>query len=394
MTRKILLLLLFFVFLFGCVQDTDQKTEKDVKARSLQIEEKQAQGPIFDTLYPVEREINMAAIGDVLIHKRVYQDAATETGYDFTNMLAPVASDLKNPTITMANQETVIGGTAIGLSDYPRFNSPKQLANDLQSAGVDLVTMANNHTLDHGEEAIREAIAHYDEIGMKYTGGFKSEADRNDIRIIQTESDISVAFLSYTYGTNGISVPNGKEYLVNLMDRQLIKQDVKKAEQKADVTIVSYHFGNQYQRYPSQEQQNVAQFSADLGVDVVIGHHPHVLQPIEWVKGKNGQKTLVAYSLGNFLSGQDQLYRRIGGILNFTVKKKTEANGQTVSIQSPSFLPTFVDYNYEDGAMGNFQVLPLQDVNEAQLENAQQHYEETKQHLSQWLPELQFIEEK
>lgn len=156
--------------------------------------------------------------------------------------------------------------------------------------GVDLVTMANNHTLDRGEQAIRNAINHYEKIGMDYTGSFKSEEDKKRIRVINTDEGISIAFLSYTYGTNGMTIPPGKEYLVNLINRTQIKADVAKAQDMADAIIVSYHFGEEYQPLPNQQQKELVQYSADLGVDVIIGHHPHVLQPIEWWKGKTAIK--------------------------------------------------------------------------------------------------------
>ncbi|MFD2656685.1 CapA family protein [Gracilibacillus thailandensis] len=333
-------------------------------------------------------EIDIAAIGDLLIHERVYNDAWNGEKYDFLSMINPVQDYLKTPDITMANQETIMGGEEIGLSDYPQFNSPFDLGDDLQEAGVDIVTMANNHTLDRGEEAIRNAIAYYEEIDMPYTGSFKSEEDQQTLRVLETEEGISVAFLSYTYGTNGIPIPDGKEYLVNLIDHEQIKKDVSEAEELAEVTIVSYHFGQEYQRLPNQEQKDLAQFAADLGVHVVIGHHPHVLQPIDWLEGKDGNKTLVAYSLGNFLSGQYELYRRIGGILQFSISK----DGSNVKVHSPSFLPTFVQFDLIDETITDLQVLPLKDVSEQQLPDASDHLSEIKEHLSKNIEDLEFIE--
>ncbi|MGP4039916.1 CapA family protein [Gracilibacillus sp. D59] len=333
-------------------------------------------------------EISIAAIGDILIHARVYDDGWNGERYDFLSMLEPVQKYLKQPDITLANQETIMGGEEIGLSTYPQFNSPFDLGDDLQKVGVDIVTMANNHTLDRGEKAIQNAIGRYEEIGMHYTGSFKSEKDQHTLRVIETEEGISVAFLSYTYGTNGIPVPAGKDYLVNLIDRDQIEREVTKAEEQADVTIVSYHFGKEYQRLPNQEQKDLAQFAADLGAEVVIGHHPHVLQPIDWLEGKDGNQTLVAYSLGNFLSGQYELYKRIGGILQFSIKK----DGANVKVHSPSFLPTFVQFDMINDTMTDVQVLPLKDVSDQQLPAASDHLAEIKEHLSQNIDELQFIE--
>ncbi len=349
-------------------------------------------GVLFESFFPGSIEISIGAIGDLLIHNRVYEDAATEDGYDFTPMFEPVTSYLQGPTITIANQETVIGGEDIGLSSYPRFNSPYALADAIQQSGVDLVTMANNHILDRGETAIQNAIRYYEKIGMEYTGSFKSREDRNQIRVIETDEGISVAFLSYTYGTNGIPTPAGKDYLVNRMDWEQIKQDVQKAEKLADVTVLSYHFGSEYERFASSEQKQLAQYAANMGVEVVIGHHPHVLQPLEWLEGKDGNQTLVAYSLGNFLSGQNTLYRRIGGMLQFSIEK--DLQDQHVKVHSPAFLPTFVDYQIKNGRMTGFKVLPLHKVSESQLSHVNKHQNEIKEHLSRRLSELQFLDKE
>lgn len=342
-------------------------------------------------LVPETNSITLGAIGDILIHGRVYRDAEVSNGYDFMPMLKPVEPYLTEPTITTANQETMIGGEAFGLSSYPAFNSPVEVADALKISGIDLVSLANNHTLDRGEDVIREAISYWNEIDIPYTGAYQSEADREQIRIIQTEAAIDVAFLSYTYGTNGIPTPEGKSYLVNRIDREQIASDVAKAKEASDVIVMQLHFGSEYERMPNQEQQDLVQYVADLGVDIVIGHHSHVLQPVEWVEGKDGGKTFVVYSLGNFLSGQDTLYRRIGGMIEVTIEKKVEKGEQKITITSPKFLATFVDYSEQTDS--DYQVVPMYQLTEAQLENHDQHYQEIKAHMSQWMPELTFLEE-
>ncbi|WP_242694812.1 CapA family protein [Pseudogracilibacillus auburnensis] len=304
-------------------------------------------------------------------------------------MLKQVKDFLSDATITFANQETMIGGTSLGLSGYPTFNSPHEIGDALKEVGVNVVSLSNNHTLDRGEKAVQSAIAYWEEIDMMYVGAYKDQLDRDDIRIIETNEDISVAFLAYSYGTNGIPVPDGKDYLVNLIDKDVMKKDIDEAKLKADVVILSLHFGNEYARMPSKEQKDLAQFAADQGVHAVIGHHPHVLQPIEWVKGEEGNETLVAYSLGNFLSGQYELYRRIGGVLTFSIHKTIEKGTERIEIQRPQFMATYVhDENETD-----YRVIPMSNVTDHTLENANEHFEEIKNHVSQWLPELEFIEE-
>lgn len=382
--RCSVLLILCVLLLMAC---TKSETEQEV--RDMQKSEKSPQDKSNEILADVH-EITISAIGDLLIHSTVYQDAFNGTQYNFSPMFDKVAPFLQESTITMANQETMIGGVEIGLSTYPTFNSPQEMGDALKEAGVDVVTLANNHTLDKGEPAIQAAISHWESLNMTYTGAYKSKKDQQRIRVVQTDQDISVAFLAYTYGTNGIPVPNGKEYLVNLIDREKIAADIKKAKEQSDVIVLSLHFGNEYERMPSEEQKDLVQFAADQGVEVVIGHHPHVLQPVDYVKGKNGNKTFVAYSLGNFLSGQDEFYRRIGGMVEFTIRK-TESRGEAdkIEIVSPKFLPTFVDYTSEAA----FEVIPMYQLTNQTLPNANKHYKEIKMHMSKLLPDIEFIEE-
>ncbi|TMN22550.1 CapA family protein [Lentibacillus cibarius] len=338
----------------------------------------------------IHQEITLSAVGDILIHDTVYEDGRTANGgYDFKPMLKRVKPYLNDTTITFANQETMIGGEVLGLSSYPTFNSPYAVGDALKDAGVDVVSMANNHTLDGGEEAIMNAIEHWENIDMMYTGAYKDEADREQIRVYKTEEGISVAFLAYTYGTNGIPVPGGKDYLVNLIDKQHMASRIKEAKHQADAVVLSLHYGNEYERMPSKEQQELVQFAADNGVQVVLGHHPHVLQPVDWVEGENGNRTLAIYSLGNFLSGQDEFYRRIGGIFKFSIDKTMKDEKETIQIKAPKFIPTFVKvHNW-----ANYEVAPMYQLTNDELANAEKHYREIKHHMSQWVPELEFIEE-
>ncbi|GAA0431521.1 hypothetical protein GCM10008983_05120 [Lentibacillus halophilus] len=336
-----------------------------------------------------KQTITLSAIGDMLIHSRVYNDARTKSGeFDFHPMLKRVQPYLNNTTITFANQETMIGGEVLGLSNYPTFNSPQAVGDALKEAGVDVVSLANNHTLDGGEEAIQSAIKHWEKIDMMYTGSYKSESDRNDVRVHETRQGISVAFLAYTYGTNGIPVPSGKGYLVNLIDKEKMSKRIKTANQQADAVVLSLHYGDQYERMPSNEQKDLVQFAADNGVDVVLGHHPHVLQPIDWIKGEDGHRMLAIYSLGNFLSGQDEFYRRIGGVFKFTMEKTVKGGQETVQVKAPKFLPTFVKFRNQ----ANYEVAPMYELTNNELADSQQHYQEIKSHMSQWVPELEFIE--
>ncbi|MFT4416014.1 CapA family protein [Fredinandcohnia humi] len=330
---------------------------------------------------PFTTSMTLAAVGDVLIHDIIYNDAKTTNGYDFKPMLAGVKEFMIKPDLTIANQETIVGGTEIGLSSYPSFNSPFEVADALKDAGVDIVSIANNHTLDRGERAILSATDYLTKIGIEYTGGYQNLEDKARIRVLN-RNGIKIAFLSYTYGTNGIPVPQGKDYLVNLIDMKLIKEDIMKAKQQADVIAVSMHWGNEYQLLPTDQQKSLAQELADEGVNLIIGHHPHVLQPMEWLTGKNGNKTFVVYSLGNFISGQMWDYKDIGGVLQIEIVKEMKSKDKTdIRLQNPLFTPTFVSNQH----YRKFRVVPLQNAGSYGLSNATSKFEEINQHMDQWI---------
>ncbi|MDN3428377.1 CapA family protein [Microbacterium sp. APC 3898] len=322
----------------------------------------------------------LSAVGDILIHERVYKDALTEEGYDFNPMLETVKPFMEQADITVANSESIIGGSEIGLSTYPAFNSPYEVGDALKQAGVDVVTLANNHTLDRGVPAIENAVRYWDQIGMVHAGSYLSADDRSEIALM-TRNDITFSFLSYTYGTNGIETPAGRDYLVNRIDPAIIQQDLKRAREKSDVVVLNLHFGVEYQKMPNAEQIELAQFAAENGADIILGHHPHVLQPPEWIDTADGRKVFVIYSLGNFLSGQDEPDRQIGAILHLDIEKKVTADSTAITIQNPAFTPTFVRSSNEKG----YHVDLLKNVDPA-LNTV------TKNHLSTWISDLQFIE--
>lgn len=321
--------------------------------------------------------VTLAAIGDILIHDRVYEKAAKGESYNFNPMLQDVQNLLQDADITIANQETVIGGTSLGLSSYPTFNSPTEVGDALKSSGIDIVSMANNHTLDRGEKAIQNAIQHWNKIDMLYTGSYTSKEDRDQIRTIE-HNGITLAFLSYTYGTNGIRPPANKPYLVNYIDKKIMSRDIQEAKKQADSVVVSVHFGTEYERLPNHTQLELSSFLAEAGADLILGHHPHVLQPLEWIETKDNRKVLVAYSLGNFLSGQKGDYKDIGGVLKVEFAKEKFRGKTTLTVTSPSFTPTFVDKNYH--------VHPLKKANPKQLE-------EINNHMSKWVPDLKVPKE-
>ena len=337
---------------------------------------------------PVVTRAKLVAIGDILLHQPVYKDAMTQNGtYDFTSMFEKVKPFLESADVAIANQETMIGGTKLGLSSYPNFNSPYEIGDALKYAGIDVVTIANNHTLDRGEKAILNAIDYWNRIDMPYTGAFHSAADRDTVRTV-TKNDITFSFLSYSYGTNGMPVPEGKPYLINLIDLPLIEEDVKRAKAISDVVVVSMHWGNEYEKTPNDTQINLAHELSRMGVDIIIGHHPHVLQPMEWIERPDGTRTFVMYSLGNFLSSQEGLEKLIGGIGGVEVTKLVDSEKTVIQLDHPSFVPTYGYYKNKR----DFEVIPMHMLTESYLPGYELHYENTKKHMNSYTNELTFSE--
>lgn len=309
------------LMLVGCAQTTNKENDN-----------KKAE--VKDT------RVSFVGVGDNLIHETVYQDAVEEEGsYDFTKMYADVKKDIKNSDIAFINQETVLGGSELGLSGYPTFNSPKEIAKNLEETGFTLVNLATNHCLDKYENGIANELAAFAETNMVVNGVYTSQEEYERIPTFQKQG-ITFSFLAYTYGTNGIEPPNN--YNVSYFSDEKIISDVAKAKEVSDVIIVSAHWGDENTFAPNDYQKHYAQLFADLGVDVVIGTHPHTIQPVEWVKGSNGKDTLVVYSLGNFIGGMLTTDNAIGGMISFDFvqDKKTEK----VHIENVVWTPTIIHF--------------------------------------------------
>ena len=247
----------------------------------------------------------------------------------------------------------------MGLSGYPAFNTPKEMAKNLTEIGFNLINGGTNHSLDKGTKGIKNTLKIWEQYPeVLYTGVFNSQEERNKIPTIE-RNGIVFSLLSYTYGTNGIK-PEAP-YQVNYFDKKLIENDIKKAKKESDVVLVSAHWGEEHEFEPNQFQKGYAQLFADLGVDVVIGTHSHTIQPIEWVKGEKGNKTLVAYSLGNFLAATTSDKNLLGGLLSFNVKK----DAGDISVTDVHWIPTVVYYTVDDetGIEGrkNFAIYKLKD---------------------------------
>ena len=324
--KKVFMLMLC-VLLCGCSQSTSEPKKEEKKNKDVKI--------------------SFVGVGDNLIHEMIYVQADKAKGtqgdgeYDFTSMYSHVKKDIKQADLAYIDQESILGGDALGISGYPTFNSPASVADAVASTGFDIVNTANNHCLDKYQEGIDNSSSIWkQQKGIITAGTYTSQQDRDTIRTIKRKG-VTFSFLAYTYGTNGIEPPY--DYSVAYFDEAQIRKDVAAAKKISDVVIVSAHWGDENMSTPNAMQEQYAQLFADLGVDVVIGEHPHVIQPVTWVKGKDGGKTLVVYSLGNFLNGMLDVNNVLSGMIRFNFVKHADTGD--IRIEDVMWEPLITHYS-------------------------------------------------
>ena len=279
-------------------------------------------------------------VGDLMCHSTQFKYAMLrDSTYNFKPVYRYVKDYLNQADLTVGNLETVLGGDSINYSGYPLFNSPDEYLTALKYAGFDLLITANNHSLDMGEYGIRRTIEQIKKNKMLYSGTSLTKSERDSVKLIDLNG-IKLSLLSYTYGTNGNIIPKGKEYLVNRINFNKIKNDIQKSEEKeADMIIVYYHFGEEYKREPSKYQKEIVDSTLKFGADIIIGSHTHTVQPI-MIKNQKNRKGFVAYSLGNFISNQRWRYSNGGVILSIKIIKNLY--NKSSSIEKVSYLPVYV----------------------------------------------------
>ncbi|MFM8577231.1 MAG: CapA family protein [Planctomycetaceae bacterium] len=283
--------------------------------------------------------VRLVAVGDLMCHTSQLDDARTTTGFDFRPAFAPVRPYLSRADLAIGNLETVTAGPEERFTGYPQFNCPVEYLDAIGDAGFDVITTANNHSLDRRFLGVERTIQALEDRGLRHTGTART-AEERDRPLIAEVKGMRIAVLAYTYGTNGIALPAGKPFAVNLIDTLAMARDIRQARAaSADAIIVSLHWGTEYERQPNIVQRRVATFLAGQGVEVILGSHPHVLQPLEWLPGLAG-RTLVIYSLGNFFSGQRKRYTDSGLILGLSLIR--DGVGQPVRVDAVQVVPTYV----------------------------------------------------
>ncbi len=316
-----------------------------------------------ETPKPYIKTARLVAVGDVMMHQPQITNAfnAKTKTYDMTSYFSEVRNILTQGDWVVANLETTLAGAdAGGYSGYPQFNSPVELADALKYAGFNVITTANNHSLDRRELGVIRTLKHLRERGFETTGTADSLENANS-KLILTKQDIKMGFLAYTYGTNGIPIPANKDYLVNLIDINRMIADIKQIRKLgADLVVVSMHYGNEYQRMPSEQQIEWSTALIKAGADIILGSHPHVVQPMQWVEVKQSDgsvhKGLILYSMGNFISSQVRDYKDIGIIAQIEVSKSFPQG--IAQVDRVDFIPTYVNREVKQGK-SHLTILPL-----------------------------------
>jgi poly-gamma-glutamate capsule biosynthesis protein CapA/YwtB (metallophosphatase superfamily) len=289
------------------------------------------------------RTVTISFVGDLMCHgPQMDFTHVNKDSFDFKPVFREVKKILSNSDLAIGNLETTIAGKENRYTGYPLFNSPDEYLDAVRDAGFDILFTSNNHSFDRGKKGVLRTLDKIQKFGMKSVGTNRSSEERDSIRIYEING-IKFSVLAYTYGLNGNYIPKDEKYLVNIIDTNFVKQDIINARTKGvEVILIYFHFGEEYQRKPNTYQKKIVESAINNGADIIIGSHPHVIQPIEYfhsTKNKVGDG-IVAYSLGNFISNQRWRYSDCGVILNISISKNFK--NDKFFLSNVSALPTWV----------------------------------------------------
>ena len=272
-----------------------------------------------------EQEVTLVMVGDILLHTPVAKSGLREDGtYNFDAVFENVKERIESADLALVNEEVIIGGSELGVTGYPSFNAPYELGDALAEAGFDVVLHGTNHALDKGSRGLENCLRFWEEKHPEIAVlGINESAEAQEKIFVYEQDGIRIAILNYTYGTNGIPMPETMPYGVNLLQEEKVIEDLQQAEETADFVIVCPHWGTEYQLETSKEQEKWVKLFADNGADLVIGTHPHVIEPVEWYEEED-REMLVYYSLGNFVNwtsgtGAGTANRMLGGMAEVTI---------------------------------------------------------------------------
>lgn len=361
--KKLLLILftilfIFFIFIlnkFNKNLRTNINTENNSAETTLSNKNTKQ-----DTAEPIT--FTLTSLGDTLCHNTQYWDAynSKTDEYDFSYVYEDIKNYTLSSDITIGSLETTFAGKEKGYSNYPTFNTPDSLATALKDIGVDVVSLAGNHALDYGYTGLCRTIDVFNNIGLSHLGTYKTAEDQEKI-LIKDVKGVKIAFINYTYGTNGIPLPSGKDFCVNLIDKDFIKKQINQAkEQNVDMIVACMHWGTEYRTTANSEQKDLANFLFENGVDVILGNHPHVLEPMEkktiTLQDGTTKDVFVVYALGNFTADQRDEITRDSAILNLTITKNSDGK---ISIDKVNYVPIYM-YKNTNVSTHKFKILDIE----------------------------------
>lgn len=327
----------------------------------------------------IEYRASLMMVGDALLHKNYFSHGEKADGtYDFRPSLRYIAPIVKNYDLAFYNQETVFGGKELGYSGYPSFNSPADFGEQMIEMGFNMVSLANNHTMDKGVRGALNSYEFWKKQPVITAGSWGSQEDRDQLRIHEVNG-ITFAFLAYTYGTNGIVVPQDRKYIIDVYDEELIRKDMTRYRDKVDFMIVSLHFGLEYSHTPQARHVEMATFIAEQGADIIIGHHPHVIQPIDFIGD-----TLVVYSLGNFVSAQIGEPRLVELIASVEMVKVVTSEKTYYRLEN---VKADLLYNYYTPFFKEFTIYPMSQVPLSIMPDRDEKYEQYARIITRLQPD-------
>ncbi len=321
--------------------------------------------------------VNIMMVGDILLHTPVEEAACTDSGsYDFGAIFTNTKDIISSADLALVNQEVIIGGKELGVSGYPCFNAPEEIADALVDSGFDVICHGTNHALDKGKKGIINTLSNWKNKypGIITLGIYDNQEDYETVTVTEVNG-IKIALLNYTYGTNGISIPSDMPYCVDLMTKEKVIKDLDTAEKEADFTIICPHWGTEYSLEHSKEQEEWCKIFLEHGADLVIGTHPHVIQDIQYYSDDNSEM-LVYYSLGNFVNwtsgtGEGVANRMVGGIADVEISKNISGKAY---IESYDVIPVVC---HVESRQNGVTVYPLSEYNESLASKNEIQYQDS-----------------
>lgn len=300
-----------------------------------------------------DAKVRFVFAGDAMQHKDQIISAKEGITYNYKTYFPLIKEQIEAADIAVVNLEVTLGGKPY--TGYPSFSSPDEFAQELKDVGFDIFLTANNHCLDKGKRGLERTILMLDSLRVKYLGTYVDEKNRHfRYPMMMKKNGIRIAMLNYTYGTNGIAVQSPN--VVNYIDKEQIKKDIEMAEcMYADVIIANVHWGDEYKLYPNKEQKDLAQFLIDNGVNIIIGGHPHVVQPIDIRKENDTIRQVVVYSMGNFISNMSAVNTDGGMFVTLDISKK---ENEPVQIDNCAYELIWVNKALENGKK-KYELIPV-----------------------------------